>query len=117
MRGLTTRSTGLLAGGAYAPSARSRLAHALSWSVKYFLQSPSSSEQWRTAALECVEIGGLIVRCSGLPAAIENTNPFESQGAHRCLVRASFVALLSIVGSGPEGAGNGGTRPFDKGLP
>ena len=31
-------------------------------------------------------------------------------------MRASFVALLAIVGGGPEGMRNGGARPFDKGL-
>src|SRR6266705_2335233 len=64
-----------------------------------------------------MKIGGLIVRRSSLPTTIEDANPLERQRAHRCLVRASFVALLAIVGGGPEGAGNGGAGPFDKGLP
>src|SRR5258705_5637002 len=66
--------------------------------------------------LKRVEVSRFVVRCSRLPAAIENANPFKRQGAHRRLMRASFVALLSIVGTGPEGARDRGRCPFDKGL-
>ena len=38
------------------------------------------------ATLERVEVSRFFVRCASLPAAIENANPFEGQGAHRRLV-------------------------------
>ena len=63
-----------------------------------------------------VEIPRLIVWRVGLPTAIEDTNPLERQRTHCGLIRAAFVALLAIVGTGPERFVDGLAGPFDKRL-
>src|SRR6476620_5596314 len=53
---------------------------------------------------------------SCLPAAVQDAQPLEGQGAKRCLVRTALVALLSIERAGPVGPGDRLSGPFDKGL-
>ena len=53
--------------------------------------------------MERLEIGRLIVREALLPTAIEDTDPFESQGSHSRLVRFALVALLLVIDLCPEG--------------
>ena len=52
----------------------------------------------------------------GLPAAIQDANPLERQRTHCGLMRATFVALLAIVGACPERFVDGLAGPFDKSL-
>ena len=50
--------------------------------------------KWRrSASLKRVQVSGLIVRGAGLPAAIDDANPFVGQGAQRGLVGTPLVTL------------------------
>jgi hypothetical protein len=64
-------------------------------------------QQWRTALPQGVEVGGLVVRGSGLPAPVQDPDPLERQGSDGSLVRTAPRTLLPIVGAGPE-------RPVDR---
>src|SRR5262249_40123814 len=44
-----------------------------------------------------------IVREALLPTAIEDTDPWEGQGAHSRLMRFALVAWLLVIDLGPEG--------------
>jgi len=59
-------------------------------------------QQWRTALPQGVEVGGLVVRGSGLPAPVQDPDPLERQGSDSSLVRTAPRTLLPIVGAGPE---------------
>ena len=66
--------------------------------------------------MERLEIGRLIVREALLPTAIEDTDPFESQGAYSRLVRFALVALLLVRDLGPEGMPDRFRGPFHEHL-
>jgi hypothetical protein len=51
-----------------------------------------------------------------LPAAIEDPDPLERQGAGRGLMSAAFGPLLRIVGTCPERMTGGFVGPFHEGL-
>src|SRR6202047_3663094 len=68
---------------------------------------PEVRDKWRTALSQRVEVDGLIVRCSRLPAAVQDADPLERQGSHGDLVGAALRALLPVVGARPE-------RPADR---
>ena len=63
-----------------------------------------------------LEVGCLVVSLSRGPAAVENPDPLECQGAQGGLMGFAFGALLPVVGSRPERSGNSEGRPFDEGL-
>src|SRR5215813_10581482 len=73
-------------------------------------------EQWCIAVFECVEIYGFIIWRAILPTPKEDTDPFEGQGAHGCLVRLAFIALLLIIDLGPEGMPCGFRCPLHERL-
>jgi hypothetical protein len=52
-----------------------------------------------------------------LPTPIENTDPFERQGAHGGLRRVALVTLLLIVDLGPEGMSNRLCGPLHERVP
>jgi hypothetical protein len=66
--------------------------------------------------LKRFEISGFIVESIGLPATIEDANPFECECSNGSLVGCSFFALLGIVSAGPERFVDGLAGPFNKGL-
>ena len=66
--------------------------------------------------MERLEIGGLLVRETLLPTAIEDTDPFEGQGAYSRLVRFALVALLLVIDLCPEGMPNRFRGPFHERL-
>src|SRR2546425_7881405 len=67
--------------------------------------------------MEGLEIDRFIVRGAILPTPIENTDPFERQGAHGGLMRVAFVTLLLRVDLGPEGMPNRLCGPLHERLP
>src|SRR5262249_53078967 len=64
-----------------------------------------------------LEIDGLIVRCTRLPAPIEDADPFERQGPYGGLMGLALVALPLVVHLRPEGMPDRLRRPFDERLP
>jgi hypothetical protein len=66
--------------------------------------------------MECLEIGRLIVREALLPTAIEDTDPFEGQGADSRLVRFALVALLLVIDVCPERMPDRFCGPFHERL-
>src|SRR6202051_2518900 len=79
-------------------------------------RKPEVPDEWRTALPQGVEVGGLVVRGSGLPAPVHDPDPLERQGPHGNLVRTTLRALLPVVGAGPERLVDRLARPFHKGL-
>jgi len=67
--------------------------------------------------LKRLEIEGLIVRCTLLPAAIEDADPFERQGPYGGLMGLALVALLLVVHLRPEGMPDRLRRPCDDRVP
>lgn len=68
------------------------------------------------SALQRLEVLGLVIESPVLPTAEEDAYPLEGESAQCALVRSAASALLRVEGSGPEGARNGLSRPFDEGL-
>ena len=66
--------------------------------------------------MERLERGRRIVREALLPTAIENTDPFEGQGAYSRLVRFALVAWLLVIDLGPEGMPDRFRGPFHERL-
>src|SRR4030095_1152394 len=58
-----------------------------------------------------------IVRDAILPTPIQDTDPFEGQGAYGHTVRAASSDLAPIIGGRPEGARDGGASPLDERSP
>ncbi len=73
-------------------------------------------EQGCPTAVECLEIGGLIVRGTILPTPKEHADPLERQRAYGGLVGLALVALLLVIDLCPEGMPRGFRRPFHEGL-
>jgi len=73
-------------------------------------------EKWRSTAFKRIQVGCLVVWGPGLPVTVEDTDPFERQGAYSRLIGTAFIALLSIVGASPERLVNRLSSPLDKGL-
>jgi hypothetical protein len=73
-------------------------------------------EQWRTAFPQGVEVGGLVVPRSGLPASVQDPDPLERQCPDGSLMRTAFRSLLPIVSAGPERFVDGLGCPFDERL-
>ena len=63
-----------------------------------------------------MEIGRLIIQGAVLPTAIEDTDPFEGQGARSRLVRFALVALLLVIDLCPEGMPDRSRSPFHERL-
>ena len=68
------------------------------------------------AAIERIEINGLIVRGSILPTPKENAEPLERQGAYGRLVCFALVALLLVIDPCPEGMADRFRGPLHEGL-
>ena len=73
-------------------------------------------EQCRTAAIERIEINGLIVRGSILPTPKEHAEPLERQGAYDRLVCFALLALLLVIDPCPEGMADRFRGPLHEGL-
>src|SRR5262245_13897563 len=67
-------------------------------------------------AVECLEIGGLIVRGTILPTPKEHTDPLACQRAYGGLVGLALVALLLGIDLGPDGMPRGCRRPCHEGV-
>ena len=52
--------------------------------------------------MEALEIAGFAIRCAILPAAVDDPDPFEGEGAQGLMVAIAFVQLLLVVGSCPR---------------
>src|SRR5260370_18333908 len=78
---------------------------------------PEVRDRWRTAISQRVEVDGLIVRCSRLPAAVQDADPLERQGSHGDLAGAALRALLPVVGARPERPADRLASPLDERLP
>ena len=63
-----------------------------------------------------VEIRRFVVGGARLPAAIEDADPLQCQGAGCGLMRLASGSLLGIVGTCPEGMADGFAGPFHEGL-
>jgi hypothetical protein len=73
-------------------------------------------EQCRTAAIERIEIDGLIVWGAILPTPKEHAEPLERQGAYGCLVCFALIAWLLVIDPGPEGMADRFSGPLHAGL-
>jgi hypothetical protein len=74
-------------------------------------------QEWCATAFECLEIHGFIRRRVVLPTPIEETEPFEGQGAPGGLVCLPLLALLRRVDRGPAGRPRGFRGPLHNGVP
>jgi len=73
-------------------------------------------EEWRAALLKSHQVSGFVVGSALRPTAVEDADPFESEGTKRGLVlHAPFTAAL-VESLGPEGAWDRLAHPFDEGL-
>src|SRR5437870_3041316 len=79
-------------------------------------QSPKIVEQGCPTAVECLEIGGLIVRGTLLPTPKEHADPLERQRAYGGLVGLALVALRLGIDLCPAGMPRGFRRPFHEGV-
>jgi len=68
------------------------------------------------ALLEGHEVAGLVVGLAVVPAAPEDANPFEGQGAQDGLVGDAFGPAALVESLGPEAMGDGLAGPLDEGL-
>src|SRR5215510_5612262 len=73
-------------------------------------------ERCRSAAIERIEIDGLIVWGSILPTPKENAEPLERQGAYGRLVCFALIALLLVIDPCPEGMADRFSGPLHEGL-
>jgi len=68
------------------------------------------------ALLEGYEVAGFVVRLPVMPAAPEDANPLEGEGAQDGLVSNALGATALVEGLGPEGMGDSLAGPLDEGL-
>jgi len=73
-------------------------------------------EQCRTAAIERIEIDGLMVRGAILPTPQEHAEPLERQSAYGRLVCFALLALLLVIDPCPEGMADRCSGPRHEGL-
>jgi hypothetical protein len=73
-------------------------------------------EQCRTAAMERIEINGLMVRGAILPTPQEHAEPLERQGAYGRLVGFALLAWLLVIDPCPEGMADRFRGPLHEGL-
>jgi hypothetical protein len=74
-------------------------------------------EQGRLAFLEGGEVAGLVVWGPVGPAAKEDADPLEGQGADGGVVGRALGSVAVVKSAGPEGVGDGARSPLDEGLP
>ena len=66
--------------------------------------------------LEGHQVLGFVIRFSVDPAAMQDADPLEGEGAQRGLMRATPFAVALVKGFGPERARYGLAHPLDEGL-
>ena len=69
-------------------------------------------KKWRTPMYQDVKRDRVIVRRAILPTPTEATEPLKRQGPDGGLMCGALVALLRVVGAGPEGMPKGFSGPF-----
>jgi len=74
-------------------------------------------EQGRAALLQGHEVAGFVVRNAVEPAAVQDADPLEGQGAEGSLVAGAASSVRLVEGFRPEGAGDGLGGPLHEGLP
>lgn len=74
----------------------------------------SSGEPLR---LRAFRLDGFIIRFAVLPAAKEDSDPLEGQGANGHLMRCPLRALLAVIAARPERSWYGLPGPFNERLP
>jgi len=73
-------------------------------------------EKGRLALLKCEEVSGFVVGSVVCPAAVEDANPLEGEGAQSGLVAHAAGATAVVEGFRPERARDGLSNPLDEAL-
>src|ERR1700737_1178271 len=76
--------------------------------------SGENGAERRASLGQCRQILVLVIRYAILPAAKHDANPFEGQSSHRSMVVLAPLALLLVIGPGPQRLRNRVSRPFVK---
>lgn len=69
-------------------------------------------DPWCSSSFQGIERERCIVERAMLPSPQEHTNPCERQRPNGGLMRGTLLAVLLVVGAGPEGMPRGFSRPF-----